>query len=156
MNMEVTEGDLELQCWFFDKPYTSMYLMPGGTHRTRALKFEIRHWTAVRNQVFVRLHNLEMFAARSNNCHLHYIAVPAFWRYWEALRVLCVPSPPMSAYYLSAFGDNAKRFGYLLLKAAMTKFTIMLFVCFTQADEYGAANSFPSARLRASAEDSSS
>lgn len=58
----------------------------------------------------------------------------------------------MFAYYSSAFGSNAKQFGYLLLGTAMTKLTNMSFVCFIQASEYGAADLFLPARLRAFAE----
>lgn len=34
---EVAEGDPELQCWLFEKLFTSMYFMCGGTHPTRDL-----------------------------------------------------------------------------------------------------------------------
>lgn len=40
-NVWVAEGDLELQCWFFDKLYTDMYLMRGSNDWTRALMFGI-------------------------------------------------------------------------------------------------------------------
>lgn len=59
----------------------------------------------------------------------------------------------MFAYYSSAYGNNAKSFGYLLLDTTMTEFTIVLFVRFIQAPEYRAANLFLPARLRAPAED---
>lgn len=51
--MYVTKGDLGLQGWFSDKPYTSMYLMSGGTHRTRALEFWICQRTAVCSLILV-------------------------------------------------------------------------------------------------------
>lgn len=40
--MEVEDGDPLMQCWFFDKLYTSHYLMHGGSHRTQMLEFEAR------------------------------------------------------------------------------------------------------------------
>lgn len=35
----------QLRCWFFDKPYTSYYLMQGGLHRTLKLALEVRQRT---------------------------------------------------------------------------------------------------------------
>lgn len=61
-NMGVTKGDPELHCSFLDKPCTNMYAMRGETHRTKALEFEIRQRTEVRNQIFVGWHDFEMFA----------------------------------------------------------------------------------------------
>lgn len=37
-NMEVAGEDPGLQCWFLDKPYTSMYLTQEGAHQKSALK----------------------------------------------------------------------------------------------------------------------
>lgn len=42
-NIEVAEGDLELSCWLFDKPYTIMYPLRDGAQRTKAQKLEICH-----------------------------------------------------------------------------------------------------------------
>lgn len=36
-NMKGAEKDSELQCWFFNNPYTNMYCIHGGTHRTKPL-----------------------------------------------------------------------------------------------------------------------
>lgn len=33
-NMKMAGEDPPLQCWFFNKPYTKMYAMCGGTHQT--------------------------------------------------------------------------------------------------------------------------
>lgn len=55
----ITEGGPKLQRWHFDQPYTSMHLVRGGTHQTRALEFEICQKTSVRNSILVWLHNLE-------------------------------------------------------------------------------------------------
>lgn len=60
--MEVAEDDPRLQRWFFDKPYMNLYLVHGGTHRTKALKIEVCQRTAVHNPMFVEWHNLKMFA----------------------------------------------------------------------------------------------
>lgn len=59
----------------------------------------------------------------------------------------------MFAYYLSALGDNAKRFGYLLPETAMTELTIVFVVSSVQAAEYGAANLILLASVWALAED---
>lgn len=148
-DMEVTEGAPDLQCWFFNKPYTDLYLMHGGTHKTRASKFEIRQRTAVRNPVFVGWHNLEMFAVPPRDLSRYYVAVTGFWRDWEAHRMLCVPSPPVFAYYSGVLGDGGHCFGHLLRATAITEFTITSFVCFIRAAEFGATDLFLPPRLRA-------
>lgn len=148
-HMEVTEGDLGLQCWFINKPYTNTCPMRGGTHRTRALKFEISQWKAVSIPVPVGRHNLEMLAVSPRNRYCYYVSGLAFWGNCEANHVLCVPSPSTSAYYSSGFGDMAQRFGYLLPETAVTEFTILIYVCFIQAEDYGTASSFWPAGLRA-------
>lgn len=66
--------------------------------------------------------------------------------------MLRVPSPPIFAYYSSAFGDTARRFGHLSLKATLTDITVMSFTCFIRTAEYGIADLFMHARLRASSE----
>lgn len=129
-NMKVAERNLEIDCWFFEKPHTNLYLMRGAPHRTRALELENRHRTAVRNPIFEGWHSLEMFAVPQKDQHLHNVSVPVFWRSIEASRMLCVPSPLMFAYFLRTFGGSTPRFGLLLLKIAMTDFTIMLFYVF--------------------------
>lgn len=70
-NMEVCNGDPEVQCWLFEKPYNTTYLLHGGAHKTRALKLETCHRTAVGNPIFVGWLNLEMFAVRLKDRHLH-------------------------------------------------------------------------------------
>lgn len=52
-NKEVVEGNPGLYCWFCDKPYTSMDLMHGGTHWTKALEFKICRRTATQSQIYV-------------------------------------------------------------------------------------------------------
>lgn len=42
-NVDVIAKDPELKCGFFDKPFTGMYLMRGGTHRAQALELEVCH-----------------------------------------------------------------------------------------------------------------
>lgn len=51
--LEAVEGDSDLWCWFFDKPYKNLYLMHDSTHRTRALQPKVSQRTAVRHPVFV-------------------------------------------------------------------------------------------------------
>lgn len=152
-NTEGKGGDLEIQCWLFDWSYTDTYLMCGETHRTRTLEAEICERAAVRNLIFAGCHNFETFAVLSKDSYCRYVSVSAFWGICEASRILCVSSPPIFAYYSSGFGDDTKRFGYLLLKTAITEFTIMFFACFIQFVEYGADNLFLPARLLALAED---
>lgn len=74
-NVKVAEGDLELKCWFFEKPYSNMYLMGGDTHRKRALEFEIRHRASVPSPIFVGWHNLKMLGVPPKDQHLHYVFV---------------------------------------------------------------------------------
>lgn len=55
-----------------------MYLMRGETYRTRALELKICQRAVVRNQVYVKRHNLERFAVLSKDRYRHYVSVPAF------------------------------------------------------------------------------
>lgn len=73
--------------------------------------------------------------------------MPVFLKNWDAPCILCLLSPPMFAYDLSTFSDNARRFVYLLPETAMIEITIMFFVCFIQDAEYGAAKFFLQACL---------
>lgn len=59
----------------------------------------------------------------------------------------------MFSNYSSAFGDNAQRFGFELLKIAISELTAMSFVCFMLATKYGATDLFFPVRLRALKED---
>lgn len=61
--MEVVEDVSGLRCWFSDNTYTSLYFMPSVFYRTRALKFEARQVTAVRDLIFVEQSRLELFDA---------------------------------------------------------------------------------------------
>lgn len=79
-NIEVAKGDPALQCWLFDKPYTDMYLMCGGTHWKRGLKFALCQRTAVRNPIFVGWPNLGMFAVLRRDYRRQYVSVSAFWK----------------------------------------------------------------------------
>lgn len=153
-NTEMTKEDLEPQCWLFDEPYTNMYLICGGTHRTRAVGIGTRHRVAVRYPIFVRWNNLTMFAVPRLNRYQYYVSVSAFWQNLEAPCIMCIPPHPIFAYYFRAFGETARLFGYLLLETAMTEFTIMYFVCFMQSVEYGTANLFLLARFQGLCEDS--
>lgn len=94
----------------------------------RVLEFEIRQRTAVRNRIFVVWHNLEMFTGLLKDCYRRYDSVSAFWQNREAFCVLCIPASPMFVKYWSAFGDNARLFGNLLLETKMTEVSIMFFV----------------------------
>lgn len=123
-----------------------MYLMRGGTHRTRALKFETRFRTAMCNRFFELWYELKTFVVLPINCHRLYVTMLVPCQKLEAQRMFCVPSPPMSASCFSAFGNNASRFGHLLLETAMTKFMIVLSVCFVKATEYGVAELYMHAR----------
>lgn len=76
--MDVVEGDLEVLCWFFMKPYTSMYLLRGGTHWTRTLEFRTRNKMTVHNPKIARFRNLKMFAVPQKDRLWHYLTVPAF------------------------------------------------------------------------------
>lgn len=49
--MEVAERGPELRCWYFDKPYTNIYLVRGWKHWLRALEPETRPRTAVRSSI---------------------------------------------------------------------------------------------------------
>lgn len=129
-----------------------MHMMRGGPHRTRALEFEILHWTVVRNLIFVGWHNSEVFAVLSKDQHQRYVSLTAFSKNIEALRMLCVPLTPMFSYHSSVFGDKATLFGHWLLKIAMKEFMILSTVHFIQAAEYCAADLFLPACLRALAE----
>lgn len=130
-----------------------MYLIREGTPHKRALEFEISHRTAGRNPIFVRWHTLQMVAVPPKDRYRHYVAVPAFCQNWKAHRILCVPPPPLFVYFYIAFGDNAQRYGHLLLETAITKFRIMSFVYFIQDMDYGAADLFLPARLQALVKD---
>lgn len=59
-----------------------------------------------------------------------------------------MPLSPTFAYYASAFGNKAPWFLHLLLKTAMTEFTIMSLVYFIQSAESGKAEIFMPACLR--------
>lgn len=65
--MKASEVDSVLQCSFFEKLYTNMCLLRGGTRRKMALDFEICHRTAERKSIFVGWYNLNVcgFAKRS-------------------------------------------------------------------------------------------
>lgn len=39
--IEAEDGDLQLQCGFFDKPYTRNYFPHGGSNRTCTLEFKV-------------------------------------------------------------------------------------------------------------------
>lgn len=94
-----------------------------------------------------------MFAVSPKDGYRHYVSVSVYWRNRMASRVFYVPSSPMLAYYSNAFDGDAQRFGYCILKKAITKFTMMCFVCFDQAAGYGAVDLFWPACLRALAEE---
>lgn len=66
-----------------------------------------------------------------------------------------IPLPPMFLHYYSTFLDNDELFGYPLLKTAKTEFMNMFFVSVIQGAEYGTADLFLPARLRALSEDGS-
>lgn len=76
---------------------------------------------------------MELVAVPPKDRYCNYVSVRAFWRSWEVIRMLWVLSPPKFAYYASAYGENAQRFGYLLHETETTKFTVMFFVCSIQA-----------------------
>lgn len=146
-NMEVAKEDPWFQRGFFHKLFTNKYLIRGEMHRTRALEFEILQRTAVCSPIFEKWHNSkillflqEIFTCTTYQCTSLRVMgrLPAFY-------VCRIPS--MFAHYSCAFGGSAKRFGNLLLETAMTKFTVMYFVYFIQATEYGKANLFLPARL---------
>lgn len=90
-NMKVAEGDPELQCWFLQRPFTSMYIISGGICRKRASELKVRHRTALRNLIFVEWHNLEMFAVIPKHGYQHYVIVLAFWHNLKSYHLLSVP-----------------------------------------------------------------
>lgn len=92
---------------------------------------------------------MDIFAVPPKNRYRHYVFVSAFWQSWEGPLILSVPSPSIFAYYTSAFGDNFKWFGHLLLETTMTELTIVSFFLFILAAKHGAADFFLPARLRA-------
>lgn len=116
-----------------------MYLMCGQTYRTKTLKSGISQTTAERSAILVGWHNLEMLAVPPKDRHRHYISVPSFLQYCVARGIFRVLSPPIFAYFSSAFGGRAKRLGYLLLESAMAEFTIMSSICFMPPAEHNAA-----------------
>lgn len=63
-NMEVKDGDPQLQYWDFHKPYTSPYQMR-GSHRTCTLECETSQRAVVRNSVLGGWHHLKLFAVPS-------------------------------------------------------------------------------------------
>lgn len=152
-NRKVAEGDPELRCWFFDKPYSNMCFLRGKTHWGRTPELKTRRLMAMCNSVFVGWHNLKMSAVPPKVRLRHYVTVPTFWKTCEASRLLYLPSRLMVAYYSGTFDDNARRFGYLLLETAITESSIMLSVCFISASEYSVANIFFTARPQALAKD---
>lgn len=56
--------------------------------------------------------------------------------------MLCVPTPPIFAYYSGTFGNSGQQFSRLLRKTAITKFMVMSSACFTQAAEFGVLDFF--------------
>lgn len=74
-SMEVAVGNPELQCWLFEKPFTSMYLRRGGNRQTWVLKFEICHRMAVRSLILVGCLNSEMFGVLPKDRHQHFVTV---------------------------------------------------------------------------------
>lgn len=66
--------------------------------------------------------------------------------------MMCAPPLFTFACYFCTFGDTALWFGHLVLETATTKFTVKMHVCFNQAAEYGVANLFIPARIRALSE----
>lgn len=56
--------------------------------------------------------------------------------------MLCVPSLPMFAYFLGAPGNYVLPSRQLLCEIAITEFTVMLFVCFARAAEFGVLDLF--------------
>lgn len=75
--MEATKGDPGLLCWLFDSPYSHVYLTRSGTPWIRALKLGIREKMAVRIQIFLRGHNLELFPVSVKDHIRHCQFLPA-------------------------------------------------------------------------------
>lgn len=78
--------------------------MHGGSHRTRALKFEARQQAAVCHLLFVGWYYLKLFAVPPRELHRFYVPVSPSWRVSEAHCMFCIPTPPMFAYSFGFFG----------------------------------------------------
>lgn len=125
VKMEVAEADPGLRCRFLDMPYTNLCPMHNvsteqGWWSSRFVKKSGRDIS-----LFVSWHSLEMFVVRPKEWYSHYVSKPALWRSGEAIHMLCVPTPLISTYCTSAFGNNAQQFGFLLRKTANTEFTFL-------------------------------
>lgn len=131
--MDVVEGVPDLQCWFFDKPYTNMNLMQGGTHQTRAPECVTRSLTDVCNPMFFCMKHLRNVCGSTASLPPALGGCACLLAKFEAHCMLCVPSLPSFTCYSSAFGDDAPRSGHLPFKVAVTEFTIMSFVYYIPA-----------------------
>lgn len=138
--VEVEDGDLQLQYWFFDKLYTSHYFMHGGSRRTRTLEFKVFQRTNICNPVFVGWHLLRHFALPQWERHRIYNRVTPSWQKLETHRMLCVSTRLMFAYYLGAFRNIDKPLSQLLRETAITKYSVMPLGYFVWAAEFGVAN----------------
>lgn len=78
-NVEVVTGVVKLKCWFFDMPYTDIYLMRGGTYRTKVLDFETREKATVRKPVLERWSNIKTFGVSTKDLYSYGVTVPTFW-----------------------------------------------------------------------------
>lgn len=147
LNMDVEYGYLPLRSWLFDKLYTSLYLMHGGSHRTSTMKFEVRQRTAPCSSSFACCHPLKLFAVLPRERLRYHVHVAPSWRELETDRMICVPTLPRFAKYLAASGNGSQPFGRLLCKTTATEFTVMSFVCFVWAAEFEVLDFFLPSRF---------
>lgn len=57
--------------------------------------------------------------------------------------MLCVRAPPMFAYYSGAFDNGGQPSSWMLRETAINRSTVMPFVCFVRAAEFGVPDLFP-------------
>lgn len=79
VGIEISNEDLGISWWLFDKLYTNLNLMHGSTHQTRALGFKVRQRKAVYDPLGAGWHNLVTFSAPLKDRYYDYATVLLFW-----------------------------------------------------------------------------
>lgn len=123
--------------------------MHGGSNRTRTLKFEICQRPAVHIPIFCRLATPGAFCFTTKRAKSLQRSGSAVVARTRNCRILCVPIPPMFAYYSGAFENGGQAFIQLLWRTAIKVFMVMSFVCFIWTAEFGVPELFLPNRLRA-------
>lgn len=121
----------------------------GRSQWTRTTELEVCQPIAARNPLFVSWQRLELFSVPPRGQYRYYDQAWSSWQELEIYCMFCVPTLPTFAYYPGAFGNGCQLFSWLLCKTAITKSTVMLFVCFIRAAEFGVPDLFLPTRFRA-------